>query len=143
MRLTDSVRAGTLVKDIKDVLETPVKFNTFRLAVSVNDAKFMVGNDRIGVQYKNNGPVNEVTRLTYRWGDDKIKPETMLEKNASAMPLGTIKAMGLPVKVELVPGLRQNLTGSRTVTPSANLDASFKINGLKLKVSIEARQSGS
>ena len=122
------------------------KSDTFRVSVSVKDAKFMVGTDRIGVQYKDRGPIEEVTRLTYRWGADRAKVEPVLEKNGTERPLGQGSVMGVPVKVQLVPGVRQNLSGSQAITPSLNLDFGIKspwAEALKLKVSLEVRQSGS
>ena len=53
---------------------------------------------------------------------------------------------GVPLKVDVVPGLRQNVTGSRAVTPSLNIDVTPNLEAqtkLKVKVSFEVRQSGS
>ena len=154
LSVADSARAGTLVKDAVDtfgpvsqrIAEAVRKSDTYRLSVSVKDAKFMVGTDRIGVQYKTRADLDEVTRLTYRWGADNAKVETVLEKNTKAIPVARGSVMGVPMKAELVPGLRQNVSGSRAVTPSLNLDIGLQSDWakeLKLKVSFEVRQSGS
>ncbi|HET9643650.1 MAG TPA: hypothetical protein VFP68_09915 [Burkholderiaceae bacterium] len=148
--LYDSARAGTLGRDAGNVLHAAQKFgadifksDTVRLSASWGDAKAMIGTDRIGVQYKSRGSIDEVTRLTYPWGHDKARVETVLEKNfgkISILPAGA-RAYGLPIGLDFVPGARQNLSGSRAVTPSANFELGIK--GTPVKIAIELRKSGS
>lgn len=155
----DSLQAGTLQKDVRaafgpaahQVAEALSKMDTVRVSVSYDDYKAMVGTDRVGVQYKGRGGIDEVTRLTYAWGADTAKTETVLEKNLADIKVPVkLSAMGVPVDVKLVPGLRQNLSGSHAVTPSLNLDFGATLPArteegkpAKLKFSVELRQSGS
>lgn len=152
--VADSARAGTLVKDAVDtfgpvsqrVAEAVRRSDTFRVSFSVNDAKLMVGTDRVGVQYKTTGRIDEVTRLTYGWGANQPTIETVLEKNLGSLRVPAGRVAGVPLKVDVVPGLRQNVTGSRAVTPSLNIDVTPNLEAqtkLKVKVSFEVRQSGS
>lgn len=147
----DSAQAGTLRQDASDYFApTATQFgkaifnsDTYRLSASYGDAKVMLGTDRVGVQYKTPGSLDEVGRLTYGWGaSGPKKMETVLEHNFVKIPLmPTANVYGVPVGLDVVPGIRQNITGSRTITPSINFDLSVK--NTPIKFSVEFRKSGS
>jgi hypothetical protein len=104
----------------------------------------MIGTDRTGVQYKFKGTVDVVERYTWNY-EGMPKSETVLEKNFGAAS-GTLPIPRVPpITVGLVPGVRQNISGNGSVTPSLNLD--FEMKTVKIfdgvKLSFEARKSGS
>jgi hypothetical protein len=160
----DSWNNGTLVQDAKlHVIDPTVNFaktvnemDTFRLSVGAKltkdgkptgeDVKFMVGTDRIGFQYKTKGDnADSVARTTYEWASDSVKTENLIERNFSTPLQIKRDVAGVPLTLEVVPGLRYNLTGSKTVTPSINLDLNVGKTPqipFGLKVSVEARKRG-
>lgn len=152
----ESVAAGTALEDaertfgpaLRAVATTAPTMDHVRVSVSRGDYKAMIGTDRIGVQYKEKPkvgevPVDQVTRLTHRWGDDAwVRADTMIEKNFDVLPPipGRGAVAGLPVqRFEVVPGLRQNPSGGGAVTPSLNLDVVLPD---KWKITLELRKSG-
>ncbi|MBC3910838.1 hypothetical protein [Undibacterium umbellatum] len=136
----DSAMNGTLQNDVKDAIGGTIKRigegyvtpDTVRLAVKYGDKKFMIGNDGVGLQYKSrkaNGLLDQVSRFTYGWGDSAPKFDNVLEKNLPAIPIPlpqSVSVLGQPVKLEVVPGLRQNLSGDSMMTPSSNFELSSK-----------------
>ncbi|MEY4562175.1 MAG: hypothetical protein RLZZ618_1452 [Pseudomonadota bacterium] len=151
---TKSVIDGTVVSDATakfgPILNSyaAIEDKQFRVSVGYKnealgvDAKVMVGTDRFGIQYKTPGVVDEVGRFTYSYGDDAPKLEMMLEKNFDVGAKLPARIGGLPLKIEVVPGLRENATSGGTVTPSLNIEVSSPaFNGFK--GAIEVRQSGS
>jgi hypothetical protein len=167
----DSVKAGTFVQDFKNNVGIPtLQFATAvmdsdvaRISVGASlpdesaDGKFMIGTDRIGIQgkvptykvgtEKVNMKVDEVTRVTYRWGDTQLRNEILVESNLPKIPLVPSATIGgIPVSVDLVPGARLNLSGNRTPTPSVNVDLNIKhplVERYKPKVTLEIRKRGS
>jgi LysM repeat protein len=157
----DSLNAGTFIEDFKNnVSEPALKFATalkdsdvVRISAGAAlpdksaDGKIMIGTDRVGVQYKVGGPVDSVNRLTYRWGDTQMRDEMLIEKNLTKIPvLSSGNIGGLPVSVDVVPGVRLNLSGNRVATPSVNIDlniASQLLKDYKPKITLEIRKSGS
>jgi hypothetical protein len=93
------------------------------------------------------GPVDSVNRLTYRWGDTQMRDEMLIEKNLTKIPvLSSGNIGGLPVSVDVVPGVRLNLSGNRVATPSVNIDLNIAPQFLKYykpKITLEIRKSGS
>jgi hypothetical protein len=157
----DSLNAGTFIEDFKNnVSEPALKFATalkdsdvVRISAGAAlpgksaDGKIMIGTDRVGVQYKVGGPVDSVNRLTYRWGDTQVRYEMLIEKNLTKIPvLSSGNIGGLPVSVDVVPGVRLNLSGNRVATPSVNIDLNIAPQFLKYykpKITLEIRKSGS
>jgi hypothetical protein len=148
-----SARNGTLVQDAKDTFGPAVgafaagfaDANAVRISASLGDAKVMLGTDRVGVQYKTKGDVVDgVTRLTHTWGDEGFKTELMLEKNFVNIKVPVKpKVGGMPLNITVVPGARQNLTGSQKITPSTNIELGVEGNKNLPKVAIEFRKFGS
>jgi hypothetical protein len=71
----------------------------------------------------------------------------LMEKNLPKIPLLRSGNLGgVPVSVDLVPGVRLNLSGSRVATPSVNIDVNIApqlLKDYKPKITLEIRKSGS
>jgi len=76
-----------------------------------------------------------------------LRDEILVEANLLKIPvLRSGKIGGIPVSVDVVPGIRLNLSGNRVPTPSINIDLNVApefLKAYKPKVTLEIRRSGS
>jgi len=155
----ESAVKGTLVEDTRQrfgpavdavrAMGSPSGWNV-RVSASYKDVKGMLGTDRVGVQYKERSgqdatvKVDQVVRSTHRWGDDAFsRDEVMLEKNFRAVRLPIPgRVFGVPLNtLQLVPGVRENLSRPSAPTPSLNLELPLP-NKSDWKIAIELRRAG-
>ena len=122
-------------------------FDVLRVSFSLkinsgNDVKVMLGTDRVGIQFKQKDRVDLVERYTWDYSDKPLKQEIMLEKNITEIQILKARAGKYIIPLSVVPGVRQNLSTTRAITPSLNFDANTSsiVNGTKF--SIELRKKG-
>jgi hypothetical protein len=158
----DAYARGTMGSDFKEnVLDPALAFaiglaevDVMRLSGGVrlpsgDEVKGLIGTDRVGIKYKTTAlGVGAISRLSHRWGDAGWTQDFLLEKNfkhgkANTL-LPTVPVGGVPVSIEIVPGARFNVTGSRQTMPSLNIDFNVGKNKyipFDTKLSIEFRKS--
>jgi hypothetical protein len=95
-----------------------------RFSATAGNYKALIGTDRMGVQYKNEGSLyDSVTRVSIDY-DDGIETELLTEFNSPIKPtIFRQNIGGVPVNGKIVGGIRQNLT-SGTMRPAINLEFS-------------------
>jgi hypothetical protein len=151
----DSANRGSVSEDLATYVVDPLMVHaktlhdadTYRVSAGIKvgdnyDVKGMIGTDRAGFQVKQANLTDEVLRTTYNWKEQKWQSEVLIEKNSPVAIKFQKGTFGLPVKVEVVPGLRQNVSGNKQLLPSVNVDfVGFEIGPYKPKVTIEFRKS--